>query len=81
MTELFVTYAKVIPEDELLQNLSDALDKYKLLKTKEYKNGVLMWASITMIKFTTEDKNIGDVLNDMAQKKNILDTFSPDKNE
>lgn len=79
MTELFITYAKVMSEETILNDLQKALEEYKNTKSDEAKQKLTMYSSMVMIKFASEDKSVSDVLSDVAQKRNILDTFSPDE--
>jgi hypothetical protein len=73
--QLFVAAAKLLPEEKLIDDLSEALQNYKILKNEDTKNKLLINVLLLSTKFMTEKKDLMETLKDFDQKKKVMEMF------
>ena len=73
---LMTLLAKIMPEDEVLDQLQEALTTYKLTKTKETKSKLEMHLMLAATNLLTTEKSTEEVMDDMEKTSmalNLLD--------
>lgn len=79
MEQLFLVLAKIMPEEKLLDDLSEALQNYKILNNEETKSKLLINVMFISIRLGTEKKDLMETINDFNQKKKTLELFEDKK--
>jgi len=79
MTELMVIMAKITPEENLIKELDEALQAYKVISSDKNKSKILAFGSALITKWSTEKDKLEDVLQTMKQVNQSVDFFKANK--
>lgn len=80
MKELFIIVAKSMPEEILLDKLSEALQAYKLFNKEEDKKSIMLYTNLITLKWTSADQSVTETIADMDKCQKAMDLLSPKSN-
>ena len=75
MQELFILFAKMVPLDQHLDSLEDALREYKLTGSKEAKEKLGLHSMLVGTAIGTEGQEAFSMMEKMGKQKALLDAF------
>jgi hypothetical protein len=75
MQELFLLFAKMVPLDQHLDSLQEALTEYKLTGSKEAKDKLGLHSMLVGTSIGTEGKDAFEMVEKMSKQKTLLDAF------
>lgn len=75
MEQLFFAAAKFLPEEKLIDDLSEAIQNYKILKNEDTKSKLFLNVMLLSTKLATEKKDFAETLKDFEQKKKTMEMF------
>jgi hypothetical protein len=75
MQELFMMFAKIMPEEDLIKLLEEAICEYKADPSKDNKGKMAMYCALVAAQVGTADKELPEVLKELGQRKQLLDAF------
>lgn len=67
MADITVFLAKLMPEEVLLEMLSDALQEYRTVSTDENRKRLLMTLGLASLKFASEKMSMAEVSKEIEQ--------------
>jgi hypothetical protein len=73
--QLFIAGAKLMPEDMLLDEVSKAVENYKVFKTKESKMKLEMFVLLLSTRFATEGKDLSTTLKMFEEHSQTMNLF------
>lgn len=79
MEQNFLMIAKFMPEEKIIDDLSEAIQNYKILQNPETKNKVFMEIMLLAAKWGTEKKDLVEVLKDFDKRKRSFEMFQENK--
>lgn len=79
MEQLFIMAAKVMPEEMMIKELSEALENYKSLHDEASKRKLTMYLMLLSTKFMSEGKDMLETMQDHDKFKRMVELFE-DKN-
>lgn len=80
MRELIVLHAQAIPEESLLNKMSEYLEKYKITKDKEIKEKLNSCILLFAIKSKIEKDGFDETLKDVINNQKINEMFQNKEN-
>ncbi len=80
MHELLIALSKMMPEETLIDELSEALTQYKITKSEDAKRKLAMHSTMVMIRFSTEKDSTTDTLKEFKEKSKTLEMFDNKSN-
>lgn len=80
MEELFIATAKLMNEETLLEELTKALENYKVFRTKESEHKLTMFMMLLISKYTSQKETLGETLKRFEEFKSIHNLFKNKKN-
>lgn len=75
MEQLFVAAAKLMPEGDLLNELTRALENYKTLHTEESKHKLMMFMMLLSTRWGTASQSLSETLTSFDETKKTLNLF------
>jgi len=72
MQELLLAFAKLLPEEQLIESLEQAISKYKAAPSKDTKGELGMYTMLLAARIGTEDKELPEVLSELSERKRIV---------
>lgn len=80
MEELFIAIAKLMNEEKLLEELTKALENYKVFRTKESEHKLIMFMMLLISRYTSQKETLAQALKKFEEFKNIHNLFKNKKN-
>lgn len=77
--ELMIATAKTFSEDNILRGVLESVREYRLSKSKDSKNKMMVHLTLAYIKFGTEDMSIQDTLNYIDKEEKAINFFESGK--
>lgn len=76
MEEIMILYAKLIPEEQLLDDIHESLTAYKIAQTPETKKKFVMNLVLCSTKFITEEKSLEETLKKFKETQAAKNLFN-----
>lgn len=65
--------AKIMPEEELLEKLQEAITEYKVTKSKEAKKGLEFYLMLTSTNIFTTEKSAIEVIDELEKSHDAIE--------
>lgn len=79
MQSLLLLLAKEMPEENLLEKLSEAIEAHKIAPTEKTKESLAFYCSLMATRFATEGRDTFDVIKEFEQRKDLIKAFEGTK--
>lgn len=79
MQSLLIAFAKMVPEDKLLDDLEQSLREYRTTRSEDSKSKLALYSMFITTRLATEGKDLLEVLREFDEKKRGMDLFATGK--
>jgi hypothetical protein len=79
MHELMIGLAMLLPEEQIIDDMAEALTAYKIAPTEDGKRKLATHCMLFAMKVSTEEQDMVNVMNEVSEKKRIIKAFDHHK--
>lgn len=72
MQELMIGIAMLLPEETLVEHITESLENFKIDPTDKNKKTLAANCMLFAVRISTEGKDLQTVMNEVAEKKRII---------
>jgi hypothetical protein len=76
MQDLLLLFAKVMPEEMIIEQIEESLTEYKITRTDEAKKKLTMYCMLMATKSGTEGKDIEQITHELGEVRRIKERMN-----